>query len=113
MGSTANAFTVTSSAPLAFSRNHAASSKIIPLYGSGAIEKKLKRQKWSEERGYTSEAFELAELGKPGLKTNEEGLEFVKLVHPETGASSEIYLLGGVVTSYIVGEQEYIAVRPD
>jgi len=73
----------------------------------------LKRQKWSEERGYTSEAFELAELGKPGLKTNEEGLEFVKLVHPETGASSEIYLLGGVVTSYIVGEQEYIAVRPD
>ena len=40
--------------------------------------------------------------------------EFVKLVHPDTGASSEIYLFGGVVTSYKDGEgTEFIAVRPD
>lgn len=45
--------------------------------------------------------------------TNDEGLEYVKLVHPETGASSEIYLYGGVVTSYIADGVEYIAVRPD
>jgi glucose-6-phosphate 1-epimerase len=49
-----------------------------------------------------------------GLQTNSEGLEYVQLVHPDTGATSQIYLLGGVVTSYRDGEGvEYIAVRPD
>jgi len=45
--------------------------------------------------------------------TNDEGLEYVKLVHPETGATSDVYLFGGVVTSYVVDGVEYIAVRPD
>eukprot|EP00957_Ditylum_brightwellii_P074788 5683483-Ditylum_brightwellii.AAC.1 len=46
--------------------------------------------------------------------TNADGLEYVKLVHPDTGATSEVYLLGGVVTSYVDGDgQEFIAVRPD
>lgn len=48
-----------------------------------------------------------------GLFTGADGLEYVKLVHPETGASSEVYLYGGVVTSYVVDGQDYIAVRPD
>jgi hypothetical protein len=49
-----------------------------------------------------------------GLMTNDEGLEYVKLVNPESGASAEVYLLGGVVTSYKDGEgTEFIAVRPD
>jgi len=44
---------------------------------------------------------------------NDSGLEYVKLVHP-TGSSSEVYLYGGVVTSYIDAQGvEYIAVRPD
>jgi glucose-6-phosphate 1-epimerase len=45
--------------------------------------------------------------------TNDEGLEFVRLVNPDTGASSEVYLFGGVVTSYKADGVEYIAVRPD
>jgi len=45
--------------------------------------------------------------------TNDDGLEYVKLIHPDTGASSEIYLLGGVVTSYVVDGTDFIAVRPD
>jgi glucose-6-phosphate 1-epimerase len=45
---------------------------------------------------------------------NDEGLEYVKLTHPDTGASSEIYLLGGVVTSYKDADgTDFIAVRPD
>jgi len=48
-----------------------------------------------------------------GLMKNDEGLEYVKLVHPD-GPSSEIYLFGGVVTSYKDDDGvEYIAVRPD
>ena len=45
--------------------------------------------------------------------TNDEGLEYVKLVHPN-GSSSEVYLFGGDVTSYKDADGvEYIAVRPD
>jgi len=49
-----------------------------------------------------------------GLKKNEHDLEYVKLVHADTGASAEVYLFGGVVTSYKDGEgTEFIAIRPD
>jgi glucose-6-phosphate 1-epimerase len=48
-----------------------------------------------------------------GLMKNAEGLEYVKLVHPDTDATSEIYLYGGVVTSYVNDGVKYIAVRPD
>jgi len=43
--------------------------------------------------------------------TNENGLEYVKLVNDDS--SADIYLFGGVVTSYIKNDVEYIAVRPD
>ena len=49
-----------------------------------------------------------------GVMKNDLGLEYVKLVCPETGASTEIYLYGGVVTSYKDSSgHEFIAVRPD
>lgn len=41
----------------------------------------------------------------------EEGLKYVKLVNGKS--SSDVYLLGGVVTSYVNDGVEYIAVRPD
>jgi len=44
--------------------------------------------------------------------TNADGLEYVRLANA-AGDTSDIYLYGGVVTSYVVGGQEYIAVRPD
>uniref|UniRef100_A0A7S1Z1Q5 glucose-6-phosphate 1-epimerase n=1 Tax=Trieres chinensis TaxID=1514140 RepID=A0A7S1Z1Q5_TRICV len=72
------------------------------------------RTQWAESRGYSDGAAAAAADVKAGLMTNDEGLEYVKLVHPDTGATSEVYLYGGVVTSYIDGEgTEFIAVRPD
>jgi len=48
-----------------------------------------------------------------GLMKNEEGLEFIRLVS-DSGASAEVFLFGGVVTSYKDAEgTEFIAVRPD
>jgi glucose-6-phosphate 1-epimerase len=79
------------------------------LFDSRRRQKVAKFSKWLEKRG--GEEGEVAAAG--GLMTNAEGLEYIKLVHPETGASSEIYLLGGVVTSYKADGTEFIAVRPD
>ena len=48
-----------------------------------------------------------------GMMKNDQGLEYVRLVSP-SGASAEVYLYGGVVTSYKDAEgTEFIAVRPD
>lgn len=48
-----------------------------------------------------------------GMMTNADGLDFVRLVSPN-GSSAEVYLYGGVVTSYKDAEgTEFIAVRPD
>jgi glucose-6-phosphate 1-epimerase len=48
-----------------------------------------------------------------GMMKNADGLEYIRLVS-ESGASAEIYLLGGVVTSFKDAEgSEFIAVRPD
>jgi len=110
---TASAFTSTTSSPAAFTRTHGLSSNVISLYGSKAADKALSRQEWAEKRGMTDAAPEEASTAGAGMMTNDEGLEYVRLEHPETGASSEIYLLGGVVTSYKADGIEYIAVRPD
>jgi len=113
----ASAFTVPSSTnvPIAFTRTHGKSSSIIAVNGNKASIKGLARKKWAEARGFTDDGATTTEStdAKAGLLTNEEGLEYVKLVHPDTGASSEIYLLGGVVTSYMADGVEYVAVRPD
>jgi glucose-6-phosphate 1-epimerase len=45
------------------------------------------------------------------ILTNDEGLEYIRLKHGDSTA--DVYLYGGVVTSYIKEGVEYIAVRPD
>ena len=67
------------------------------LFDSRRRQKIASRSKWIEGRGGMSEG--IATLETAGLMKNDEGLEYVKLVHP-SGASSEIYLFGGCVTSY-------------
>lgn len=83
------------------------------LYASRAAEKKISRQEWAEARGMVDVEPSDESTVAAGLMTNEHGLEYVKLVHPDTGASSDVYLYGGVVTSYVADGVEYIAVRPD
>ena len=90
-------------------------STTTALFDSRRRQKKASRSRWLESRGATAtEAEAAAGSAAAGLQTNDEGLEYVQLVHPDTGAAAQIYLLGGVVTSYCDGEgTEFIAVRPD
>mmetsp|Transcript_25279 Transcript_25279/g.35656 ORF Transcript_25279/g.35656 Transcript_25279/m.35656 type:complete len:344 (+) Transcript_25279:115-1146(+) len=100
--------------PTAFApTTRVADASSTALFDSRNKQKIASRSKWAEARGYSDDgATTVAE--EAGLMTNDEGLEYVKLVNADTGASSEIYLFGGVVTSYKDGEgNEYIAVRPD
>jgi glucose-6-phosphate 1-epimerase len=86
------------------------------LFDSRTRQKIEKRSKWLESRGMggAEESGAAAVAVAGGLMKNDEGLEYVKLTHPDTGASSEIYLLGGVVTSYKDADgTDFIAVRPD
>lgn len=81
------------------------------LFASRRRQKVATVTKWLEGRGG---AVSADSGSSDGILKNDEGLEYIKLVHPETGASSEIYLLGGVVTSYKDADgTEFIAVRPD
>jgi len=77
------------------------------LNASKNKQKIASRAAWAEKRGIGLEEEEAT----AGLMTNEEGLEYVKLVSGES--SSDIYLYGGVVTSYVNDGVEFIAVRPD
>jgi glucose-6-phosphate 1-epimerase len=92
-----------------------ASASRTALFDSRNRQKIASRTEWLEARGMSSTGSEAATTGKKaGLFTNDQGLEYVKLVHPKTGASSEIYLFGGDVTSYCDADgTEFIAVRPD
>lgn len=103
----ANAF---SAAPLA--NNAVFSRSSVVLEASRNKDKIASRSKWAEARGYGGAAVADAEDASAGLMTNDEGLEYVRLVN-DKGDTSDIYLYGGVVTSYVSGGQEYIAVRPD
>lgn len=86
----------------------------LVLHASRAAKKRASRTAWLEKRGFGDDASATTEAAESGLMTNSEGLEYVKLVHPDSGASAEVYLYGGVVTSYKDGEgTEFIAVRPD
>jgi len=107
LSSTVSAFTVVPNNAAA-----AATSKTV-LFDSRARQKTASRTAWMEARGM-GESTTMESPANAGTFTNEGGLEYVKLVHPETGASSEIYLYGGCVTSFCDGDgNEYIAVRPD
>jgi glucose-6-phosphate 1-epimerase len=87
------------------------------LFGSRNRDKIASRTKWLEKRGIASDdepvsASVDSKVG-PGLHKNSDGLEYIKLVAPN-GASSEVYLYGGVVTSYQDADgTDFIAVRPD
>jgi glucose-6-phosphate 1-epimerase len=86
------------------------------LFDSRRRQKIAARTEWLEARGMSSSvaAEGTTASKKAGRFTNDEGLEYVKLVHPDTGATSEIYLFGGDVTSYCDGDgTEFIAIRPD
>ena len=93
--STATAFSVT---------RPSVSRNTVVLNGSRKAQKIVSRSKWAESRGGMAADSSDGDSAAAGLMTNEHGLEFVKLVHPDTGATSEVYLYGGVVTSYIDGE---------
>jgi glucose-6-phosphate 1-epimerase len=86
-------------------------SSTTALFDSRRRQKVATLSKWLEGRPTVGGAE--GSSTSDSILTNDEGLEYIKLVHPETGASSEIYLLGGVVTSYINDGTEFIAVRSD
>jgi len=82
----------------------------VVLGASRNAKKIASRTKWAESRGISDTVDAAAEVG---IMKNEAGLEFVRL-QSESGASAEIYLFGGVVTSFKDAEgTEFIAVRPD
>jgi len=86
----------------------------VVLQASRAASKKASRTKWLESRGFSGDAATMVDASAgSGMMRNDEGLEYVRLVNPN-GSSAEVYLYGGVVTSYKDGEgTEFIAVRPD
>jgi glucose-6-phosphate 1-epimerase len=96
------------------SANAVFSRSSVVLAASKNKVKTVSRTKWAEARGYgsTTTSDEATATVTSGLMTNAEGLEYVRLANSK-GDTSDVYLFGGVVTSYVVGGQEYIAVRPD
>ena len=102
----ANAFSTTTNTR-AFSRSS------VVLEASRNKQKIASRSKWAEARGMGGSAVADAESDTvAGLMTNDDGLEYVRLANAN-GDTSDVYLFGGVVTSYVKGGQDYIAVRPD
>lgn len=85
----------------------------VVLDASRRRQKIASRSKWLEARGMSDVVATTEPASASGTLTNAEGLEFVRLVS-ENGSSAEVYLYGGVVTSYKDAEgTEFIAVRPD
>ena len=102
----ANAFSTTTNTR-AFSRSS------VVLEASRNKQKIASRSKWADARGMGGSAVADAESDTvAGLMTNDDGLEYVRLANAN-GDTSDVYLFGGVVTSYVKGGQDYIAVRPD
>jgi glucose-6-phosphate 1-epimerase len=106
---------ITYTAAFTVYRPNVAGSTTTALCDSRRKQKIATRTVWLEGRDGGSSATEASETTvTAGLKTNDQGLEYVQLVHPESGATSQIYLYGGVVTSYQDGDgTEFLAVRPD
>ena len=101
-----------STSPIA--TNAVFSRSTVVLSASKNKAKTISRTKWAEARGYgsTTASEDTTTVESSGLMTNDEGLEYVRLVNAK-GDTSDVYLYGGVVTSYVVDGQDYIAVRPD
>lgn len=101
-----------------FCGHHQPKSKLIKpsssvvLDASRRQQKIISRTKWLEDRGWSQTETETEPFVSAGLMKNDEGLEYIRLI--SNGASAEVYLFGGVVTSYKDAEgTEFIAVRPD
>jgi glucose-6-phosphate 1-epimerase len=88
----------------------AKSSSSTSLNASKNKQKIVSRTKWAETRGI-SDGVATATSSASDILTNDEGLEYIRLKHGDSTA--DVYLYGGVVTSYIKEGVEYIAVRPD
>lgn len=98
--------------PTAFSPKTSRASSSVVLHASRNAQKIASRTAWIKARGMASDATAGTSV-EAGLMKGDDGLEYVKLVHPN-GSSSEVYLFGGVVTSYKDADgTEFIAVRPD
>jgi glucose-6-phosphate 1-epimerase len=109
--STASAFAFTAKPTF-----HVTSQSSSALFDSRSRQKIALRSQWIKSRGLSDTSSTASDSGTSGagLMKNEHGLEYVKLVDSKTGATSEVYLFGGVVTSYKDGDgTEYVAVRPD
>lgn len=101
----------------------AAAASTTCLFDSRRRQKIATRTQWLEKRAGGTENVETDDNDDvdihpstllPGLQTNEHGLEYVVLKHPDTGATAQIYKLGGVVTSYCDQDgTDFIAIRPD
>ena len=92
--STANAFSTTQSS---FSRSS------VSLNASRNKAKIASRSKWAESRGISGgAAVAESDSATAGLMTNDDGLEYVRLAN-DNGDTSDVYLFGGVVTSYVTG----------
>jgi glucose-6-phosphate 1-epimerase len=97
-------------------RPNAVTVSTTALGDSRRKQKIATRTVWLEGRegSTTEEAADTKAVVTAGLHTNDQGLEYIQLVHPDSGAAAEIYPYGGVVTSYQDGAgTEFIAVRPD
>jgi hypothetical protein len=71
------------------------------LFASRKKQKIVSRTTWAEARGIASETPSATAVAdeESNVFTNEEGLKYVKLT--SGNSSADIYLYGGVVTSYI------------
>lgn len=102
---TAVAFSPSTTARAFVTKSAGSSTAVL---ASRNAEKIASRTAWAESRGISSDSESPADSG---ILTNDKGLEYVKLTKGDSTA--DVYLYGGVVTSYIKEGVEYIAVRPD
>ena len=107
-----SAFSVERPHGISASQTLSSSTFSTALFDSRRRQKVASRSRWLESRGAT--VAETEAVAGAGLHKNSHGLEYVQLVDPTSGARAQVYLLGGVVTSYCDKDgTEFIAVRPD
>jgi glucose-6-phosphate 1-epimerase len=82
------------------------------LFDSRQRQKQASRKAWNAKRGLDGSTATTAEPSEAMMKKNADGLEYVQLTNSK-GDTADVYLFGGVVTSYVVNGVDYIAVRPD
>jgi glucose-6-phosphate 1-epimerase len=107
---------LSSTSPTFLSQNHNKADEFSrpssTLFASRQKQKIVSRTNWAEARGIASKSPSATVVTSDNnILTNDQGLSYVKLTCGNS--SADVYLYGGVVTSYIQNGVEYIAVRPD